>query len=151
MYALLAHLERLGGVASLAELMAGGHDMGLIWLLADSRKRLMRVRKGIYALRDTPELALRACRAGGQLDCISALTFHGEREPNPGDRLHIRVPSTGAPRRGSARRTGVGPEVIIHWSRRPFSGTRASVTVDEAYRQVARCRALTPPRARDSL
>ena len=146
MRAILQYLKMHEGVASLGELMANGHDMSTIWLLADSKRHVFRVCKGIYALNGTSELVLDASRAGGQLDCISALVHHGEREPVPGDKLHIRVTKTARPRRAQAR-----DDVVIHWSRRPFSGTRASVTIEEARRQAEGCRALAGRAGADTL
>ena len=138
-------LERYGGVATTAELYCSGKTQSMLfWSVAYGS--LIRIREGLYCGTDLPTDALRALRVGGRLACVSALAFHGAG-PAP-DLLHVvvdrntprlRDPDTGKP--------GRSPKTVIHWSRRQLAGDRVAVSVEEAHRQAARCRA----RGRDSL
>jgi hypothetical protein len=77
MLAIEAAIRALGGIATLRELVDRGHEARMVWLFADYGRRIVRVRKGVYATPDLPEAVLRACKVGGRLDCVSALEFHG--------------------------------------------------------------------------
>ncbi|MGV8894939.1 MAG: hypothetical protein ACOH10_01595 [Rhodoglobus sp.] len=74
-------LERLGGYASRAELIAAGCwpemvDMGLYY------RQILRVRRGHYASIDTPMQVLKALRVGGTLACVSAVDYYeGHHRP----------------------------------------------------------------------
>lgn len=92
--------------------------------------RVLRVKKGMWALPDLDPLAIAAIRAGGRLACVSALAYHGviARE---GAGLHICAPAGVAnwrPRPGKA-------PVVRHWSRAPQPGDRLAVTVEAAWAQ----------------
>jgi hypothetical protein len=129
-------LVDLGGVATRRELEWAGVDpehltiayaMGLIW----------RPRRGLYVARGTHPLVVRALQARGRLACVSALEFL-DGDPAPDDRLHIAVAA-------NASRLRVDENVVVHWSRRPPSGSRGSVDRETARRQAASCPALGDP------
>lgn len=125
-------LERLGGVATRAELLALGCNEWLIDLSL-YYGRIRRVRVGQYALLDTPAPILRALSIGGRLACKSALAFHtgGEVEMP----LHVLVPY------GRSRLGPRSHDMIVHWTRRRVAGTRLVVSHETAERQAASCRA----------
>ncbi len=123
-------IAALGGLATTAELLARDHDAELLRILSRSG-RIRRVRKGRYALADTPEPILRAWAAGGRLACLSALAYF-EGRPIGEDPLHV-----GFPR--SFRGVRAGTHVIAHWSKRDPGGDRVAVSLQTASEQAARC------------
>jgi hypothetical protein len=134
-------LQSLGGIASTAELLRRGHsgDELLLWA---RHPRIIRVRKGWYALADLAPDAIRAWRVGGPLACVSAAVLVGAvpSDVNPLGILHVSVPSTAARLRAPSNhreRLGDHP-VVVHWGgRRPPS--RLAVPLDIAWRQMALC------------
>jgi hypothetical protein len=126
----------LGGIASTGELLRRGIPRDWIRMAVDYG-RILRVRRGWFASLDIPEVALQARRAGGRLACVSALKFHRQAEQGHAA-LHIAVS------RHSSRLVSAieGREVVIHWCRREPSGDALAVSVEEAWAQRARCRAL---------
>ena len=131
-------LARHGGVFYTAEAYSHG-DTQTILRWAVIRGSIIRARRGVYCDPALPRAALRAIRIGGRLACVSALAHHGlAAMPS---KLHIVVPA------GASRLRSGGTGLVIHWSRRELAGSRVAVSVEEAYRQAARCRA----RGRDSL
>ena len=89
------------GLVRTRELVGVGIDEE--WIrIARNYGKLIHVRQGWWALPGTPEMLLRAWRAGGRLACVSALAFHGV-SLELGDHLHIEVSaaSKGALRQAS--------------------------------------------------
>ncbi len=125
-------LRELGGIARTSELLALGYDRRRIEG-AVAYGRLIRVRKGWYAERDLPEDVIEACRIGGRLACVSALSYHGILSGGNGA-LHIEVPANASRLRLPER------EVVVHWAGIAAEGTRLSVGVAAALAQSARCR-----------
>jgi 4-hydroxy-tetrahydrodipicolinate synthase len=121
-------LRGRGGIASTLELLADGIDPQLIRMAVDY-DRAIRLRKGWYAVRGTPEPVVRAFRLGGSLACHSALQFHdGLEVERP---LHVAVPHP--------ERHAPSGDVVIHRTRTPVDRRRPAVPRDEAERQAARC------------
>lgn len=126
------------GLVRTRELVGVGVDEE--WIrIARNYGKLIHVRQGWWALPGTPEMLLRAWRAGGRLACVSALAFHGV-SLELGDHLHIEVSAASK----GALRSGV----CVHWSSSQSNGDRRAVSVEVALRQASRCRETTsaPPR-----
>jgi 4-hydroxy-tetrahydrodipicolinate synthase len=133
-YVVVEALRRRGGIATARELLADGIDPEIIRLAADYR-RVMKLRKGWYALNGTDDAIVRAFRLGGSLACWSALAFHGE---DAGDgRLHVAV--------AHPERVGARDGIVVHRSRTPVDQRRPAVSVAEAREQAARCALLPQP------
>ena len=130
-------VAQLGGHASRRELLALGCDETFIKLSLWYRT-ILPTRRGWYASRGTPEVLLRALRAGGRLACSSAVAWHEGRAVD--EPLHIVVPY------GSSR---VGRGVLVHWSRREVEVGGNRLVVDEAAArwQAASCRELRASRS----
>ena len=124
-------LEALGGFASRSELVGLGCSLDFIDLCVWYR-RILPVRKGWYASRQTPRAVLRALRVGGRLACVSALAWHEGREVPEDQPVHVLVGH-------GASRLGEGG--VVHWSRRDIAGTRTVVSAEAARVQAASCRA----------
>lgn len=127
-------LAAAGGVASTRDL----HRMGLsdvdIRMFASSGRRLVRVRIGWYVAPDVAPAVREAVRLGGRLACISALRHRGAPVGDDG-RLHIELPAHAVLRPGGDDRSSVR----VHWTRRPSSGSRAVVDIEEAWRLARVC------------
>lgn len=132
----LKALEMFGGIASRRELVdAGCWEMALDFMIL--YRRIVRVRKGWFALPTTPTVSLAAWRVGGTLACVSALQFHelgAEAVERP---LHVLV--AGA---ASRLRNTETPPSIVHWTRRPIRGSRLAVGEELARTQARSCRQL---------
>ncbi|BDV30249.1 type IV toxin-antitoxin system AbiEi family antitoxin domain-containing protein [Microbacterium terricola] len=131
-------MAEAGGIASAGDLHRSGLDD------MDVRIRvqyglLVRVRRGWYALPDTPESVVAACRMGGRLACVSALRLLGEHsaDGDRGDdrRIHVEVPANAVVRVPPDERE----RVRLHWARRPSPGDRAVVDAEAARRQALTC------------
>ena len=123
------------GLVRTRELRALGDDDE--WIrMGRNYGRWIHIRQGWWALAGTPEVLLRAWRAGGRLACVSALAFHGI-VLDVSDELHIEVPAVSK----GARQPGLR----VHWSRRQDNGDRRAVSVEIAMRQAARCGATPAP------
>jgi len=124
-------------MATTAELTSQGIDRFQLDI-AVMYDRVLRVRKGLWSLPETPSEIVAARRVGGRLACVSALAFHGMVEARETDGLHVEVPHN-APRlrhiEAERRR------VVVHWTRHPVGGDRFVVPVAEALRQFERCAA----------
>ena len=129
-------LERRGGVATTAELARLGVDRQRLDI-AYMYRRIVRVKRGVWALPSIPPEVIVAHRAGGRLACVSALAFHGVIEET-GTGLHISAPAWVTKWR-SPRRSG---HVVAHWSRSPATGDCRAVSVEAAWAQFALCRAV---------
>jgi hypothetical protein len=136
----MANLEKriagLGGLASMRELMAFGYRSDFVRVLADYG-RIVKVRKGWYALRGTEALVLQAWQAGGRLACVSALAFYDLCRAPSG--LHVAVKANASRLRTNG--------AVIHWSRRDLGGDGRIVSLGAAVRQASGC----PHVSRDSL
>lgn len=129
-------LARLGGVARRAELIeAGWWDEHIE--MAVTFRRIVRVRKGLYALPTVCPEGLVALKVGGRLACVSALAHHEGRCADPGEVIHVEVRSTASRLRLPADRT-----VVVHWTRQRHAGSRVTVSETVARAQAARCRGL---------
>lgn len=129
-------LARLGGVGRRAELIdAGWWDEHIA--MAVTFRRIVRVRKGLYALPTVCSEALVALKVGGRLACLSALAHHEGRCPDPSEVIHVEVRST-----ASRLRLPADQAVVIHWTRRRQAGSRVAVSEAVARGQAARCRGL---------
>ncbi len=129
-------IRACGGLATTAELAARGVERQQLDI-AVMYRRVLRIRKGLWATLDFTPAALPALRAGGRLACVSALVFHGEIE-DAGFDLHLAAPlgvTSWHPRRERE-------EVVRHWSRRALPGDRLAVSAETAWAQFALCRAV---------
>jgi len=138
---LYTDVRSLGGLASLGELLDRGHWRERIEIAVMHRK-LIRVRKGWYALGDEPEAVIRAWRVGGRLACRSAVAFH----TGTGDItvLHVEVPSNAARLRSpnfAKQRLGRDDGVVVHWVNDRGNGDRRAAPLERALEQAQRCRA----------
>ena len=125
-------LARHGGVFFTEEAYARGDTQSMLfWSVAYGT--ILRPRRGVYCDPRLSSSAIQALHVGGRLACVSALAHHG-LEPEPHE-LHVAVSAN-----ASRLREPNGP--VIHWSRRRLAGDRVAVSVEEARRQAARCRAL---------
>lgn len=126
-------VELFGGIASWAQLESVGCEAEQV-RISVNYGRIIRIRKGWFAATWVPEEAVRAWRIGGRLACVSALAFHGELEnPGPHEPIHLLVP------RAAHLRLRPGESAVVHWTRRPPTGTRLAVPVELARRQAAHC------------
>jgi len=130
--ALPALLDRLGGIATTAELKSHGFSPEIINAFVWSGK-VIRICRGWYASPGASATAIAARRAGGRLACVSALQHHG-MIVRTSTELHISVER-------SFSRTRVGDDVVLHWSREWLPGGRLAVSIDAALRQAQRCQA----------
>ncbi|TXN31526.1 type IV toxin-antitoxin system AbiEi family antitoxin domain-containing protein [Lacisediminihabitans profunda] len=143
MHRVLTIIRELGGIARLSELASHGYSPEIIGMLVDYG-RIIRVRKGWYAITDTDDALLRAWRVGGRLACVSALAHHGLGEPDP-LALHVSVSRTASRLRTAhdyRERLAEHPDpaIIVHWTRRPVLGDRRAVDAEFAREQAALCR-----------
>lgn len=122
------YIRRVGGLARTSELYAAGFWQSVLqW--SKWYGSIVHVCRGWWATPDTPELAIRARRAGGRLACVSALQLYGESETV--DQLHVAFErSSKGPRH---------PDVVAHWSRTTLPGTRLAVSVEVARAQAEKC------------
>jgi hypothetical protein len=121
---------RHNGLMRTRELLAIGENDELI-RIARNYGRILHVRQGWWTLPGTPNVLVRAWRAGGRLGCVSALAFHGVT-PDLGDPIHIEV--------AAASKGARTPGVVVHWSSDQSDGDRRAVSVEVAVRQANRCR-----------
>ena len=127
MWGVAEHVRELGGIARTCEL----YELG-VWQtdlqFAKQYREVIHVRRGWWALPETPVLAIAARRAGGRLACVSALEFYGEARSNG---LHVALDR-------SARHPRE-PHVVSHWSRDRLPGSRLAVSMEVAREQAAKC------------
>ncbi|ROQ36673.1 uncharacterized protein DUF559 [Frondihabitans sp. PhB188] len=136
-------LRSAGGIATTRGLFSGGvAPRHLAAAVADGR--LLRVRRGLYALPDASPAALLAVRAGGRLAGLSAAASYGLWD-GWDDRLHVVVPRNSAmvpkTRREQLRsvRTIEGRTVVVHWNDDPRDVAWAwRVSPERCLRQVLR-------------
>ena len=125
-------LHELGGIATTAELLTAGYSRRIIEAVV-GYGRVIRVRRGVYALRELPPEVLEACRIGGRLTCVSALAYHGII-PRADGALHVEVAAN------ASRLRQTESAIVLHWAGTPAAGTRLAVGVGAALAQSARCR-----------
>lgn len=133
-------IERLGGLASMGELLYLGHWRELIEIALRYRS-LVRVRRGWYALPGEPESVMRAWRVGGRLACVSAVAYW--RGNRPTAELHIEVPANAAHLRNPddpQRKLSPADAVVVHWARHPQGGDSRAVSLRHAEEQSLRCK-----------
>jgi len=123
-------LRKRGGIACTRELLADGLDPVLIRMAVDYG-RIVRLRKGWFAVCDTPAEVVRAFQVGGSLACHSALDFYDGRDG--GGVLHLAV--------AHPERIATADGVVIHRTRTPVDQRRPAVPRAEAERQAMRCAA----------
>jgi hypothetical protein len=142
-------IRELGGIASTAELLRRGHSGDELRLWA-RHPRIVRVRKGWYALSDGATDVLQAWRVGGPLACVSAAIHLGvlDRDVNASGVVHVCVPATSARLRtpldhrrrlAEVRDVGDTRRVVVHWSRDDVFASRLTVPLEAAWAQIARC------------
>ncbi|AND15566.1 DUF559 domain-containing protein [Rathayibacter tritici] len=112
---LLALLSAAGGIAPSSALTSAGIRRAALEH-ALSTGRVIRVRRGWYALADAPALELAAVRSGGLLTCVSLLRHLGlwtvERPA-----LHVAL--------GASSVRAVRAGTVGHWRRWPGQGQRS--------------------------
>ena len=138
---LYTDVRSLGGLASLGELLDRGHWREFVDIAVMHRK-LIRVRKGWYALADEQVPVIRAWRVGGRLACRSAVAFHAGADAL--DTLHVEVPANAARLRSpnyAKQRLSRDDNVVVHWVSRPEGGDRRAAPLERALQQARRCQA----------
>ena len=132
---------RRGGIASTAQLLASGEEWEGINIAANYR-RIQHICKGWWAMPGIAAELVAARRAGGQLACISALTFRGLASDSVSSdhALHVLVPHSASRRRKS---TADGRPIVYHFARRAPSGRAPVVSAAVAREQMRTCTALT--------
>jgi len=127
----------LGGIASAAEILQRRCTRDMIKLFSEYGA-VRRIRNGWYASPELPDDSFRAWKAGGRLTCISAAVHLGlwtetatetDTETKP---VHVRVAA-------NASRVERSAGVVLHWSRKPATGTRLVVSLEEALETIRRC------------
>jgi len=142
---IVRYIALYDGIATTAELLRGGFSPVEIRLWHDYR-RILRVRKGLWANLDVRDDVVLAARVGGRLACVSALEHHGVVPPElVGRDIHVDL-SRSASRLRSLR----DRNVVLHWSRAERDGDRQAVSIEVALDQAQRCEARkakmgTPP------
>lgn len=135
-------ITALGGIAKLSELLLRGHDPEIV-RIACNYGRIIRVRKGWYARRDSPPAAVLAWRVGGRLACVSALRHHGLLGPAP-DEVHVGVRAHASRLRAPTdRRRRLSQlksrEAVVHWMSVSDTGDRVAVDPETARAQADSC------------
>jgi very-short-patch-repair endonuclease len=111
-------LNSCGGIAHIQDLLSAGFTRYQIAAMHRSGK-LLRPRIGWYVSPDHEDSVVRAVRAGGVLDCISAARSYGLATP-PDDRVHVGLASNAARLRSTQngyRRVAAGEDsgIVRHW------------------------------------
>jgi hypothetical protein len=119
-------------VATTADLVSAGVDRQLIYLIAQTG-RIRRVRKGLWAARDTDPAICLALSLGGRLACVSASRYWAGIGSIAGEQIHVSVA------RSASRLESRRGETVIHWSRMTLAGDDFAVALDVAREQMTRC------------
>jgi very-short-patch-repair endonuclease len=122
-------LHRYGGIAT-ARHMSLAHVGARELTSAVRDGRILRPRRGIYALPTMPSHALEAVRMGGRLSCVSAARSYGLWGGVDG-RLHLRVPP-------HATRLPPG-DAVRHWVGGDDHDECWRVSLADCLRSVVRC------------
>jgi len=152
MLKLVSDIDRLGGIASKAELLRLGHSADTIRLFSEYGRHIRRIRKGWYC---TPELepqVFQAFRVGGRLACVSAAAFHGLVPWPTSDEIHVaftRQDSRLRTRTNPRARLSENPDpkLVLHWTRGRLTGSRKAVSAEEAVAQMCVCQPISASRA----
>jgi very-short-patch-repair endonuclease len=124
-------LSSLGGAASLAQLTAAGATpRALTQAVRDGR--LLRPRRGMYALPSIAVPMLEALRLGGRLSCISAAQTYGLWAGSD-HRTHVRLPPQTTRIPSPATRT------VLHWTHSEPHREPGRVSVADSLRSVVQC------------
>lgn len=118
-------LRRLGGVAETRELRARGIRPAQL-SAAVACGDVIRVRRGWYAMPDTPIDLIRAVRIGGRLACVSAAAHYGWATPEHHG-VHVCVAENAARLRRAptdAARAGPRSGTVVHWGSAVAPGDR---------------------------
>lgn len=139
----LSHdIDRLGGVAATHELYSYGWTKQSL-AAAVAAGEIVRVRQGWYASSSTPEDQCQAIRVGGRLGCVSAAKYLGLGVRST-DVVHVSAaPHVARLRSKSDKRLRLtdvkSPGVIVHWNDTDATGTRFSLGVRAALKQMCLC------------
>ncbi|MFF1633578.1 type IV toxin-antitoxin system AbiEi family antitoxin domain-containing protein [Leifsonia sp. NPDC058248] len=120
-----------GGAASLAQLAAAGATPRAL-TQAVREGRLLRPRRGMYALPSIPGPMLEALRLRGRLSCVSAARTYGLWAGSD-DRTHVHLPAQ------STRIPSPGARTVLHWRHSDPHREPGRVSVSDCLRSVARC------------
>jgi very-short-patch-repair endonuclease len=124
------HLTSRGGIASRAELTrAGAHPLELT--RAVQTGRLVRPRRGVYALPNVTGPPLEAARLGARLSCVSAARSYGWWGGTD-SRLHLRLSS-------SAHTLPAVRDAVVHWKDSEPAREIWRVSRADCLRSVVRC------------
>ncbi len=129
-----------GGLAATFELYDDGYTRTGV-RAAVSRRALIRVRQGWYALPDTHPDLLQSVRVGGRLSCLSGLRLHGVWQ-YPTNLLHVAVPENACrlrQPRDKTRRLDAAAGVRTHWRDHEASGSRLLLSPSECLSDLIRC------------
>lgn len=142
------HLRSLGGIATRAEILAGGWSEDMLRFARDHGS-IVSLRHGWFGSTDLAIDVRRSWAAGGPLACVSALVHHGrialDHPDHDSDVVHVALRRHGRPPvtlGHDAHDIGI----VWHYVDTMPPGRRA-VSVDRALRQLARC---SLPRAGDA-
>lgn len=127
----MRRLRELGGVASSAQLIAAGATAEAL-TRGVRGGRVVRPRRGYYALVDADPSAVAAVRAGGRLSCLSAAASYGLWAGRD-ERVHVTVPVK------ATRLVDTGAVVVRHWTTRSGGSEVWRVSVVDCLRSVVRC------------
>ena len=122
---LVPTLRRLGGVAETRELRARGIRPAQL-SAAVACGDVIRVRRGWYAVPDTPDDLVTAVRIGGRLACVSAAAHYGWATPEHHG-VHVCVAENAARLRRpptDPRLAGLRGGAIVHWGSPVARGDR---------------------------
>jgi predicted transcriptional regulator of viral defense system len=133
MSVIAARIDKLGGLASMRELVLQGLERDWVQI-AHRYGKIVRIRDGWYttpiALAENESAVIQAWRSGGKLACISALAHYGlASEPSV---VHVALPGNAVRRRDSG-------DMVVHWCRADPGGDRTAVSLGSAVRQASRC------------
>jgi very-short-patch-repair endonuclease len=124
-------LSPLGGAASLAQLTAAGATpRTLTQAVRDGR--LLRPRRGMYALQSIAEPMLEALRLRGRLSCVSAAQTYGLWAGSD-DRTHVHVPAQ------ATRIPSPAASTVRHWTHSEPHPEPGRVSLSDCLRSVVRC------------
>jgi very-short-patch-repair endonuclease len=124
----MKHLEDAGGAATVRTLRLAGATSRALSAALDAG-RLVRPRRGVYALPSLPPAGMDALRVGGRLSCVSAARSYGLWGGTDG-RTHLRFP------RHAGR---AGEAAVRHWGDSEPEAELWRVSLADCLRSVVRC------------
>lgn len=133
-------IRDLGGLAATHELHAAGFGRETLRLATRSGE-IRRIRKGWYIHPDAPDAIANAARVGGRATCATAVDQAGLWLREPPSEVHVAVRRNACQLRDPRdyRRRDPHAGAIVHWTDRSDAGSRLSVALPEAIRQLADC------------